>query len=442
MRHRITYIHAHRELPISNVTYLELQLNPQVQYSREDKVSFDTNALSKVEALRILIARDVKSANSRQIDPFASYDFPVGVTVYALPSSRDKNGFFAEVNSQLQTLLGITVPPESWLLSLNSFVYHSAKPILFKIPQALEVPADWSHVDYTHQGSKAVVRTYAADSKVTSVAPKNKDTYTEIGVFEVEKRSTQDDLVLKGALVTLNDKDLPPTSDTTKFVQKSLFHIKPRHRILSENASIKFNNNGMHPVLEFGGVPPAPMDEDIAECKLYSYLLLDKSVFLDPYQVPSSMKVIAKYAPTELERPEYTTAECGDEILFEILDQETFELTLNSRYLLPDTSSYNSVVPINAPSIFYACDVHTDAFLLNNSPFNAQFSVGGFYDALFTNDTVFYHVQTPKSYDVSIPHAWGHEVLVNIITLGALICGFAMIMRQVFRPVTKGQKQE
>ncbi|GEQ72744.1 hypothetical protein JCM33374_g6432 [Metschnikowia sp. JCM 33374] len=496
MRHRISYVHAQKhEKPIRAVNASYVEVDPGVSVAREDKYTLDVDRLTHVSALRIHIenggnryqseggaANSENSENSENFEnsenskkseksangvfentsPF-SYNYQAGVHVYAVPSTNtrieDKDVFYAQVNSVLSQVLNITVAPEQWVRSLNSFYFHTSEALeanLAAIPRLCEsspsVQLQFDALDYYYSDAKLSLTTLDRASRDLSVKAAGSEAYTEVGIFHIMPQSSRDDLMLSGARVIMNEEtddrhgQLEETtteedaSAASRSVHKTMFHIKPRHRHLDSRSSFSVRANGLHPVITVGNIPPPPSDDDVANCKAFTYLTLEKSVFLDPYQVPDVLEIVTNFGPTNLELPEYSVPEWGNEILMEVAENTSgpVELTLHSRYQLPDAAHTHTQVRMDHPVLFYACDVTSDGFLLKNSPFDTKKPIGGSFEKFFTEDTVFYHFSDRGSSEVSVPNASGDANTVNLVTLVSLLVGVLMILFKVYKRIVSG----
>lgn len=417
-----------------------VELDPKFVYSREDRYTLDVEAYSYVAAIRIHISRlgNTKTVleTGGNIAPFGD-NYQTGVHIYAVPVGVAGPGeeveFYSQLNGVLELVLGVTVPSEKWILSLNSFYFHTPDILEVDMPQISGFPRTWDTLDYFYENGKLAVTTLDINLRELEVNTQNQDEYTEVGVFLLLPKSARDDLILTGARVVINDDD-----DTDKSVHRTMFHVKPRHRDLTPKSSFVVRENGLHPVLELGDFPPVPVDDDVLGCQLYSYFTLDKSVFVDPYQVPEQLHSVAHYGARDLELPEYAVPQWGSELLMEVVSstETPVELTLHSRYQMPNVSSTHTDVFVDSPMVFYACDAVGDSFLLKNSPFDTRKAIGGSFEKFFTDDTVFYHVLPRETARLSIPTASGDPAIVSLATIVALMIGTLMILLAAFRKWT------
>ncbi|KAM9940128.1 hypothetical protein OXX80_000395 [Metschnikowia pulcherrima] len=447
MRHRITYVHSNEpKSPVKKVNSTYVELEPGLTYAREDKYTLDAEALSHVSAVRIHICRGAGTGPLALTSPF-SYSYQTGVHVYAVPIGRagpdDESLFYEQLNSVLSSVLGIQVPAQEWILSLNSFYFHTSVAIEPKFSEIPSFPRAWSGLDYYYSDSKLTVSALETDSQDLSVYRKQ-DEYTEVGIFKISDKSSRDDLILSGARVIFDNTSSDsgagsgPDSADEKVVHKTMFHVKPRHRHVGEFAEISLRPNGLHPVVTIDKIPSVPADDDVLDCKLFSYFTMEKSVFLDPFQVPDLLNIVANYGVTNLELPEYSVPQWGNEVLMEVNKEGPIELTLHSRYQLPNSTKTHTSVSVDHPVLFYACDASNDAYLLKNSPFDNKKDIGGSFEKFFTDDTIFYHVSNRGTSDISIPNASGNANHVNLVTFGALLLGLYMVLSKAYEKFAAG----
>lgn len=437
MRHRVTFVHSPSDNVVKtlNSSYVELE---NVLTAREDKISFDKDRYSHISSLRVQIVKPFETTELTK--PF-SYDYQPGLHVYVVPQamagSAEEDMFPKQVSDVLDELFGILVNTDDMILSFNSFYYHTSEIPEVKPLFADKLGTNWDALDYFHSEDSAVIKSLEVALKRLVVSETSD--YTEIGIFSLDEHSTADDIILTGIRAVFNDND-QEDKDEDAFVHKTMFHVKPRHRTLSL-IDPKLKPNGLHPIFELDS-PSEPTDEDVRNCKLYCYLTLENAVFLDRYQIPEQMQILANYGPNNLELPSYAIDEWGNEVLMEV-DNPNFpvELTLHSRYQLPNSSRLHTSVLIDKPYLFYGCEAGSDAFLLTNSPFDNKNKIGGTYEKFFTDDTVFFQAGYRGSVAVEIPNATGTSLQTNIVTLGAVLLGLFIIGSKLWRR-TEAKKEE
>lgn len=428
MRHRVSFVQSNdveNAIRTLNSSYVELAAETA---AREDRHTYPVPEMSHVASVAVHVAKE----HAEQPHLVFGYDYQRGLHIYVTPrpvaDPNERATFYNQLDAHLAALLGVSVPQDAWVLSLNSFYYHTLEilePVSGAVP---DWDSTWAVFDYYYADGSVVAKRYAPETAKTTVDASSAG-YTEIGVFGVDSHSTRDDVVLTGVRVVLNDADADPADG---FVHRTLFHVKPRHRHVA-HVPTTVRPNGLHPVLAIEQAPREPADDDVAECTQFIYLTLDKLVFLDPYQLPDNVAVVAQYGTRDLELPEYSTPGWGTEVLLEVDAGATYplELTLHSRYQRPGNGTHTQVA-VDKPVVFYACDATVDAFLLSNSPFDNKKRIGGTFEKFFTNDTVFYHALDRGVLRVDIPHAAGSRS-PDWVTVLALLAGVGYILWQMLR---------
>lgn len=444
MRHRVTYIHSRgKENGIESLNSTHVAVVPGS--SREDKLTFDTPRSSHIRSIRVQVIKPFE--HSLRTTPFA-YDYQIGLHIYIVPEPvpgpNERDIFYEQVNEVLQGLFGISLQERDWILSLNSLYFHTSK---FLEPQGFlseRLPANWDAIDYSVNDETAVLKSLQADLDSLEIDATDSPEYKEVGIFGVEELTTRDDLVLSGVRVVFND-EIEADQEESGFVHRTLFHIKPRHRQASP-VTMHYKANGLHPVISVANPPQRPEDDDIQMCRLYYYLSLEKSTFVDPYQVPDLLVPIVEYGTRDLELPEYAVEGWGNEFLMQVDDDAEYpiDLTLHSRYQLPSNSSAYTNVLFDKPLLFYGCEVGSDAFLLKNSPFDNKAQFGGSYEKFFTENTVFYRVLEPGLVQLQVPNARGDASFVNLATLVAVLLGVLFIVPKLWntKKVSASKKNE
>lgn len=434
MRHRVTFVHPQQGdnvVKSINSTFVELQ--PSTAAAREDKITFSANEYSHISSLRVQVVKPFKATEVTR--PFG-YLYQPGLHVYVTPrvvrEDNEREIFYAQVTQALQEVFGLKIDSNRMILSLNSFYYHASE--IPDVPQIVakwsdKVGASWDALDYLLDDGTAVLKTL--ESALDRLVVSEDTEYTEVGVFGLEKHSTTDDIILTGIRAILNDGDV--VTDTKDFVHKTMFHIKPRHRTMDRLVDPQYKPNGLHPIFLFDEAPQNPHDEDVSNCKLYCYLTLDNAVFMDRYQIPDLMSILASYGPNNLELPSYSVQRWGNEVLTELTNTEyPFELTLHSRYQLPSANGLHTHVEIDKPFLFYGCEAGGDAYLLSNSPFDNKKKIGGTFEKFFTDDTVFYQAGVRGTAGVDIPHASGTPMYANVVTSVAILLGLWMVVSKLW----------
>lgn len=444
MRHRVTFVHSQEgDNVVKSINATRIELGPSTVAAREDRLTFTTQEYSHIKSLRVQVVKPFKATDVTR--PF-SYLYQQGLHIYAEPQvvrdANEREKFFSQVTEAVQEVFGIVIDSKSMILSLNSFYYHTPET-----PDLPEITAKWSHkagsswdaLDYFHSEGSAVLKTLEA--ALSRLVVSEDIDYTEIGVFGLEKHSSIDDVILTGVRAILNDEDA--SSDTKDFVHKTLFHVKPRHRTMGSLVDAQYKANGLHPIFSFVQAPETPQDDDVANCKLYCYLTLNNEVFVDRYQIPDSMNILASYGPNNLELPSYAVQGWGNEVLMELSDATyPVDLTLHSRYQLPSSISPHTHVVIDKPYLFFGCEAGSDAFLLKNSPFDNMHKIGGSFEKFFTDDTVFYQAGLRGVAEVIIPNAAGAPIYANAVTSVAILLGLWMVVSKLWGRMRYERKNE
>lgn len=434
MRHRVTFVHSRgKENGIKSLNSTHVEVIPGS--SREDRFTFDAPRYSHIRSIRIQVIKPFQ--HTLQTSPFA-YDYQIGLHIYIVPEPipevGERHNFYTQVHDVIHDLFGIGLTENDWILSLNSLYFHTHEFLEPRGSLAAQLPSSWDAIDYSVSDGKVKIKSLQAVLNLLEVDAGERKEYKEVGTFHIEELTTRDDLVLSGARVVFNDEDVGEFDKEEGFVHRTLFHIKPRHR-QTDHISVVYKPNGLHPIMSVEKPPKLPEDDDLRMCKLYYYLTLDKSVFLDRYQMPDLLKILVSYGSRDLELPEYSVEGWGNEILLEVKDnaQYPLDLTLHSRYQLPNNKADHTEVIIDKPFLFYGCEVGSDAFLLKNSPFDNKVTIGGSHEKFFTDDTVFYQVLEPGTVNIAIPNAHGDANWVNFVTLLAVLLGVLLIVPKVFK---------
>lgn len=433
MRHRTTFIHSRGKdngIESLNSTYVEVVPGS----TREDRLTYDAPSFSHISSLRIQVIKPFQ--RTPQTAPF-TYDYQIGLHIYivpkAVPEVNERQNFYAQVNSLLKETFDIELEEKDWILSLNSLYYHTDEYLKPHGNFAGKLPAEWDALDYSISEGTAVAKSFQALLNDLQVDAGTSGEYKEVGVFGIELFTTRDDLVLSGARVVFNDDDGDTLEDESKFVHRTLFHVKPRHRQIS-SVPVEYVPNGLHPIISLKESPERPEDDDLRLCKLYYYAALNKNVFFDRYQTPEALTTLTVFGTTDLELPEYLVSGWGNEILMEVDPDAQFpiDLTLHTRYQLPKNDSGYTDVIIEKPLLFYGCETGSDSFLLKNSPFDNKAVIGGGYEKFFTDDTVFYRALEPGAITITVPTAHGSANWVNLVTMLSVLLGIFIIVSKVF----------
>ncbi|CAN3372351.1 hypothetical protein DIURU_004191 [Diutina rugosa] len=424
MRERITILNpsSSHDGVVEEVTDDSVTLNVKPDFLIETRTTAEYPEFDTIQQLRIHMIEDVDLGKYNVF----SYNYLTGVSIYAQPKpGASPDEFYDELEHVLEDIEGVAVNRHQWIHTPQAVYFHD----VLDSPQPGRTPV----LDtYYAQGVKVTKTVETAKSRHLHFF-KKVDHYTEIGLFLVDETiSSRDDVVLSG-LRWVFDPEYP---EDPRDLHETLFHIKPRHRVLANSdAATKIVPNGLHPIVktEFH-VAQLPKDDDLKQCRLYYYAHLTRHFIFDKYQsVPSQASLVATHGETNLELPEYAVTQ-GAEIMFEFPLNYTgpIELTLHSRYQKPDPKAADGVVEqlVVPPKLFYACDVDDD-HLLAKSPLDNKRQIGGNYEGYFSEDTVFYHFADENSggpVAVAIPVAHGSYQRVQWLTQGALVVGTLMIL--------------
>ena len=197
-----------------------------------------------------------------------------------------------------------------------------------------------------------------------------------------------------GDLIVLGEDEKPsPTS----------FQIHSRHRQSEGYFSSSFlSPTGLHPSLQLrigGGSSP----QKDADCSLYAYLSLPKTVFPDQYQLQDNLfmasknltSLVKQWGIVDLEAPAYRTKTWGSNVLLKLaaptsddVQEWTAEVPLHLRYLEPSEAA-KSEIEIPYPALFWACEADGENVNFKNNPFDRP-TVG--YDPEFSPTTAFWHL--------------------------------------------------
>lgn len=424
MRERITILNplTSHDGVVEEVTDDLVTLNVSRHFLVETRTTDHYPEFATIERLRIQMIEEVDLGKHNVF----SYNYLPGVSIYAQPKpGANPDEFYAELEHVLDDIEGIAVASNQWIHTPSAVYFHD----VIESP----LPGGTPILDtYYAQGVKVTKTVEPVKSKHLHFF-KKVDHYTEIGLFLVDESiTTRDDVVLSG-LRWVFDPEYP---NDPKDLHETLFHIKPRHRVLSDSdATTDIVPNGLHPIVKTDfHVAHLPDDDDIKQCRLYYYAQLTRHFIFDKYQlVPPHASLVATHGETNLELPEYAVTR-GAELLFEFPVNYTgpIELTLHLRYQKPDADADDGVKAqlVVPPMVFYACDVDDD-HLLAKLPLDNKRVIGGNYEGYFSEDTVFYHLADDNSsrpVPVTIPVAHGSYQRVATLTQGALLLGTLMIM--------------
>ncbi|CCE85776.1 Piso0_005406 [Millerozyma farinosa CBS 7064] len=375
-----------------------------------------------------------------------------GLNVFCKPNLHaagfSKNEFFKEVRGFLTNY--IDIPEDAWIVSKDALFYYDSSLFPDRLIQSIsslighETTIDLErpfNLDYVYENDQCTVKLNGhTTSQLTYERQSGKR--REVGLFLREPGiSVRDDIVLAGVRAVFEDKADSEAQDNNKnsdFLQKTLFHVKSRQRKLARRYESKIQPNGLHPFIELefdkdnkiAQEKKLAFDDDVLQCKLFCYLNLPRSAFIDKYQLPKYLEPLVTFGNNDLELPEYKIDSWGSEFLFEVKMPElsNFQIPLHSRYQLRNETSGLSFKQLPEPIIFYGCDVRQPEFL-NKSPFDNRIDVGGNYERFFTNDTVFYHFESNQELlQFTIPTAKDSFHTNQMLTFICIGCGTVYIL--------------
>lgn len=226
----------------------------------------------------------------------------------------------------------------------------------------------------------------------------------EVGLLTKHQSRGPEEMSLGGFLIVLGT-DVTPTP--------TVFSFSSRHHSSNDSFKSSFlEPSGMHPNLELR-VSDVTAFEENQSCKLYAYLTLPRTIFIDKYQFIDKLfledRNIAELGyisdNVDLEAPEYTIGTWGTVVLIR-LTQPSAKLNqgrewvarvpTHLRYLLP-ISKKNGIreIEIPFPIMFWACATE-ETFDFSKNPFD-RVHLG--YDGLFNPNTLFYHLKPYATWD-------------------------------------------
>lgn len=405
---------------------------------------------SFIDSIRITYSNS-EQPPAEKYPPVFQYFFQNGWSVYFTGTSgagQNKELFFAQIGEVLGKYFDL--PPETseqGIAATSSIFYGLLE---------LGDPGDvLEHI--TGQQTESSVNINALDITITQAGPsftkyvyetskltvdRSESTYKEVGLFLLEDELTvRDDIVLSGIRVVFDPEDtVPPEDDLSSIMFKTMFHVKPRHRLIDTiEYKTKVKPNGLHPMLVtlFNHNISRIYEEDIRECETFYYLNLDKSFFIDKYQLPENQINILN-GFLDLELPAYKMKSWGTEILLQLTDVNfgEVELQLHSRYQAPNKNNSQTTVTVNQPMIFQACSIgKMDLDAIEGSPFDNHVNkFGGNYEAFFTPDSVFYHYKgNVEPIAIAIPNGSSDVQSINWKTSLVVLLGLVLVFNKLIK---------
>ncbi|KAI5963032.1 PBN1 [Candida pseudojiufengensis] len=453
-----------------NQTHLSLEsLHSDNSLLIENKFTIPFNKnLKHIRQLRIQSKFDNDIIDSR--NEFFPFEFTSGLNIYVEPKNTinndDNDEFFKELKDILNDLIGIEINEEQYINHVMSLYYYdsSPSPLLIKAPSDKDYWFTNKTYDLIYDDSNESQLSIRQIYKTDEISYKLKLTeYKEIGIFLKDSKisNSKDDIVLSGLRVIF-DGTAESSDENEKNIHKTMFHFKPRHRIL-ENIEYNTNliKNGLHPIfntninlLNKESSTQLINDDDVLNCNPFIYLHLNKSLIFDKYQnIPKNSILLINNGFQDLELPEYKIENWGGELLFKldtpINEPQNFNLTLHSRYQLPNQNRTNNQTTSKSlyttiinplPKLFLACNIK-DHEILAKSPFDTSrfSSIGNNFENYFSKDTVFYHPIQQKNKEnnlrIDIPNGISTFDRINSLTTITLILGILIILYRVFKVV-------
>lgn len=428
IRHRVTILNheSSHDNVLQHVDPSRVVLN-DVDYTREDKytVNMKNQFLKSVKHLRITVG---------------SFESPVfhynsnHLNIYAVPNTSNRDLFYQEINGFINRVFGTDVDSPQWIKSKDSLFLHlqdynldNFKKLMGQMAHDV-VDSDIIDFNYQQEPKNQVVFTYINPQKTPIEHSASSEIFTEVGLFLIDPNSTDNDVILAGSRIIMG-------APQDEYFVKTLFHIKPKYRLLPEGTH-EVLANGLHPKIKTSVSPDIPNDEDIIDCKLYYYLQLNKSLFIDKYNLGENFDLVVNLGTNDLELPEYKLHEWGNEILLEIKDHsKPIELNLHSRYQRPsNTDQTKKTIVFDNPRVFYGCEDVSDRNILSYNPFLNDMTIKNNYEKFFTNKTIFYESFPPTnqlSVDIPIPRAKFESI--NAVTASTIVIGIVIIVLQIFK---------
>ncbi|SCU95463.1 LAFA_0G00540g1_1 [Lachancea sp. 'fantastica'] len=239
----------------------------------------------------------------------------------------------------------------------------------------------------------------------------------EVGLFFPESPD-KIDVHLNGAICNWNREGV------IEQCQKTYLFYQKAHVISPEGQGIPVDllePVGLHPTFSVDLRNRTSSDN----CGYYLYLTTPADIFLDKFQ--SSPIFIA--GATDLEAPEYAVKDSswGMEALLALTPGQLNEVKLHTRYIRPQSAGGHKSVNIS-PVVFQACDTEYDN--IHENPF---YSKSSGFDALFTNNTHFSHLNS-STYAINIPAATAEAYdFIQVGTWAALFLSTLYILIKIFK---------
>lgn len=239
---------------------------------------------------------------------------------------------------------------------------------------------------------------------------------TEIGLLYVDN-ADQEDVNLSGLrCIWKEDSD-----DLGKCEKTTLFYKPAHHFPKDANVSIE-------QVLPVGLHPKINIDltehENIPNCKYFVYNTLPRTLFVDKFQTENSIV----FGIDDLEAPEYNlkSSGWGSEALIGLEEGKVNEITYHSRYLKPGETAGAETTTFE-PTVFMACESTDDV------EFNPFYMRNMGYEAMFTANTVFHHLNSTKvNVDIPYPDQSNNEIIEKL-TFSVVLVAILYLVSKILK---------
>ncbi|CDF91845.1 ZYBA0S14-02520g1_1 [Zygosaccharomyces bailii CLIB 213] len=241
----------------------------------------------------------------------------------------------------------------------------------------------------------------------------------EAGVFYVDF-SDIEDVGLSGLTCTWGSAQDGGSAEIDK-CRETMFVYKPAHTEAYASRVARLEEPvGLHPKV----LIDLSHFENQKQCEYFMYTVLPRDLFVDKFQ-SAPLFVFGEH---DLEQPEYNlpTNAWGSEAMFRLEPGQLNGITFHSRYVEPvEQGGYKDVS--FRPLVFKACDTGNDKIEKNSF-----YSKGLGYEAYFTKDTIFHHIDSPKLH-VQIPRANLNDYgPTQLITLVCVVFSVVYILSKLF----------
>lgn len=280
---------------------------------------------------------------------------------------------------------------------------------------------DHCDLDIDVQSDITVISSYCclpAGNQFVTSQPSQVDKL-ELGVFEIETEDERD-VNLGGFRCTWNAE----TGEIQKCLPTSISY-HPSHVKQKSNLGITMwleEPIALHPKILIDLSNAKPRET----CDYVFYSQLPSEIFVDKFR--SSPLLL--YGEHDLELPAYKldNTTWGSEVLFRLTPGEVNEIVLHSRYTAPLITGKSDHFSVEfQPLVFLACDTKDDELFTN-----LFYSKGLGYESLFTNDTLFVHLNSTKLIvDIPRPSLNDYKA-IEVITLLCMVSSLVYLVRKIF----------